>query len=79
MAIPPISSSTLQGIQRGFQGIRRNAGEIASAHTMTAKFPTKDLIRSMVELNVNSHHTAASVKAFQAADQMIGSLLDVKA
>ncbi|MES9845235.1 MAG: hypothetical protein ABW162_17075 [Candidatus Sedimenticola sp. PURPLELP] len=79
MAIPPISSSTLQGIQRGFQGIRRNAAEIASARQMTAKFPTKDLVRSMVELNANSHHTTASIKAFKAADQMIGSLLDVKA
>ncbi|MES9938656.1 MAG: hypothetical protein ABW082_16680 [Sedimenticola sp.] len=79
MAITPISSSTLQGIQRGFQGIRRNASEIASARQMSSKFPTKDLVRSMVELQSNSHHTAASVKAFKAHDQMIGQLLDVKA
>ncbi|MES9938683.1 MAG: hypothetical protein ABW153_19725, partial [Sedimenticola sp.] len=61
MAITPISSSTLQGTQRGFQGIRRNASEIASARQMSSKFPTKDLVRSMVELQSNSHHTAASV------------------
>ncbi|MET0047796.1 MAG: hypothetical protein ABW066_08435 [Sedimenticola sp.] len=46
---------------------------------MSSKFPTKDLVRSMVELQSNSHHTAASVKAFKAHDQMIGQLLDVKA
>lgn len=79
MAIPPISSTALLGIQRGLQGMRRNAAEIASAGQMEASFPTKDLVHSMVELHQNELHTAASVKAFKTADRMIGSLLDVKA
>jgi hypothetical protein len=79
MALSPLSNTALQGIQRGLQDMRRNAAEIASPPQMSAKFPTKDMVRAMVELQANSQYTAASVKAFKTADEMIGSLLDVKA
>ena len=80
MAINSINNSALKGIQRGLQGMRRNAAEIASENTFTpAKIPTKDLVRAMVELHQNSQQTSVSVKAFKAADQMMGSLLDIKA
>ncbi|MCP4995450.1 MAG: hypothetical protein GY934_16980 [Gammaproteobacteria bacterium] len=79
MAIPPISNTALQGIQRGLQGIRKNASEIASTRNVTEQFPSKNMVREMVELHQNSNQTAASVKAFKAMDQAIGSLLDIKA
>jgi hypothetical protein len=80
MVIGSVSQTSLQGIQRGLEGLRRNATEIASARTMrSASVPSKDLTRSIVELDQHSLQTSASVKAFRAADQMIGSLLDVKA
>jgi len=79
MTINSISNTALQGIQRGLKGIRKNAAEVASAPHMTNKFPTKSLVRSMVELNQSATHTQASVKAFKTSDQMIGSLLDIKA
>jgi len=79
MAITPLSNSALLGIRRGIQGLRKSAAEIASSDNLEAKFPTKDLVRSMVELRQHELHTAASVKAFQTSDRMIGSLLDVKA
>lgn len=80
MAINSINSTAFKGIQRGLQGMRRNAAEIASANTLTpAKFPTKDLVRAMVELHQNSQQINVSVKALKAADQMLGSLLDIKA
>ena len=79
MAIDSISSTALQGIQRGLKGIRRNASEIASAAPATNKFPTKNTVRAMVELNQNASHTQASIKAFQTSNQIIGSILDIKA
>lgn len=79
MAITPISDTALQGIQRGLRQMRRNATEIASAGQLTAKTPTKDAVRALVELHQSSLQTSASVKAFKTADTLIGSLLDVKA
>jgi len=79
MAINSISNTALQGIQRGLKGIRNSAAEIASASQTSNTFPAKNTVRAMVELNQNAAHTQASVKAFQTADQIIGSLLDTRA
>ncbi len=80
MMIKSISGSALQGIQRGLQGIRRNAGEIASARQMRGTTAdTVDLTRALVEMKQTSYQTTASVKVLRTADQMIGTLLDVKA
>ena len=80
MIIKSISGSALQGIQRGLQGMRRNAGEIASARQMRGSTAdTVDLTRALVEMKQISYQTTASVKALRTADQMIGTLLDVKA
>jgi hypothetical protein len=79
MAINPITGTALQGIQRGLQGVRRSAAEIASQKGMSSKFPHKDMVRSMVELHQSTQQVSTSVKAFKAADQAIGKLLDVKA
>ncbi|AKH21425.1 hypothetical protein [Sedimenticola thiotaurini] len=79
MAINPISDTALQGIQRGMRQMRRNAASIASASQMTAKTPTKDAVRALVELHQSSLQTSASVKAFKTSDTLVGSLLDVKA
>ena len=79
MAITPIKGTTLQGIQRGLQGIRANAAEIARPHHASNSIPAKDSVRAMVELHQNARQATASVKVFSAAEQMIGSLLDIKA
>lgn len=80
MIIKSINGSALQGIQRGLQGIRRNAGEIASARQMRGSTSdTVDLTRALVEMKQASSQTTASVKVLRTADQMIGTLLDVKA
>lgn len=79
MAINPISDTALQGIQRGMRQLRRSAADIAGADQFTAKMPTKDAVRALVELHQSSLQTSASVKAFETSDALIGSLLDVKA
>jgi hypothetical protein len=80
MVIKSVSNSTLQGIQRGLQGLRRNAAEIASANQMrsTSAAP-KDLARSLVELKQHELQTSASIEAFRTESELIGHLLDVKA
>lgn len=79
MAINSVTETALQGIQRGMRNMRRNAAQIAGGQQTTSKVPSKDGVRSMVELRQNSHNVAASIKVLQTAHQMIGSLLDVKA
>lgn len=79
MAINSITGTALQGIQRGLQGLRRNASEIASAQNMNSGTPNKDLTRSLVELHQNELYTTINVKTLKTADQVIGTLLDIKA
>lgn len=79
MAINSITGTALQGIQRGLQGLRRNASEIASAQNMNPATPSKDLTRSLVELHQNELYTTINIKTLKTADQVIGTLLDVKA
>ena len=75
MAINSIMGPALQGIHRGFQGMRRVASEIASTQQTTQTKPT-DLSRAMVEMKLHANQTKASVKALQAADNLLGTLLD---
>ena len=80
MVIKSVSGSALQGIQRGLQGVRRNAAEIASAHHMRSSTAApKDLTRSLVELKQHQLITSASVEAFRTENEIIETLLDVKA
>ncbi len=79
MAINSATSSALLGIQRGVQGIRRNASNIASAQNLSGQGPTKDITRSLVEMHENKLYTAANVNTLKTMDQVIGTLLDIKA
>ena len=83
--ISPIAGNALAGIQRGMDGLRENAAEIASADRMNA--PTagepvdtvRDVAQPLVESRQNARQVEASVKVLEAENQAIGSLLDVKA
>ncbi len=79
MAINSVTNTALQGIQRGLQGLRRNASNIASASNLSGQGSTKDITRSLVEMHENKLYTIASVKTLKTADQVIGTLLDIKA
>jgi len=79
MAINSVTNTALQGIQRGLQGLRRNASSIASASNLSGQGPTKDITRSLVEMHENKLHTVASARTLKTADQVIGTLLDIKA
>jgi hypothetical protein len=75
MAINSIMGSAMQGIEKGFQGMRRVASEIASTQQTTQSKPT-DLSRAMVEMKQHANQTKASTKVLKAADDMLGTLID---
>ena len=83
--ITPTANNALLGIQRGMNGLRENAAEIASAGNFnrpepgTATNPVRDIAEPLVESRQNARQVEASVKVLEAENQAIGTLLDVKA
>ncbi len=75
MAIHSITGPAIQGIQKGLQGMRRVASEIASTQQTTQANPT-DLSRAMVEMKQHATQTKASTKVLKAADDLLGTLID---
>ncbi|MCU7906950.1 MAG: hydrolase [Candidatus Thiodiazotropha sp. (ex Epidulcina cf. delphinae)] len=75
MGINSITGSALQGIQKGFQGMRRLASEVAGTQQTNRAKPT-DLSRAMVELKQHANQTKAQVKTLKTANDMLGTLFD---
>ena len=63
----------IAGINNGLAGMRRNASDIARGGELS------DTTRTLVDLRANQRQVEASVKVVEAADAMLGSLLDVRA
>lgn len=77
MAISSILNSGLQGINSGLDNLRKDAQAIASATTQRDE-NTSDIADSLVDMNINQRNTEASVKVVKAADEVLGTLLDIK-
>ena len=73
--VDSVTSNALQGIQRAQNGMQRNASQIARS----SQPGQQDITRSLVELNLHKNAGLASIKVLKAADEILGSLLDVKA
>ena len=78
MAIAPIGTSSLHGIQRGMQGLRRAAVKVAQQSTQPDT-ASGDFARSMVEMKQHALQAKASTRALKAYNDNMGSLLDIKA
>jgi flagellar hook protein FlgE len=78
MSGPINFDSGLTGIRKGLDGIQKTASQIASKETMEGDSP-HDLAESMVNLKVNKNQVSASAQVVKATDQMLGTLLDIKA
>ncbi len=70
-------SNSLSGIQKGLEGAKRNAAEIASKDQFTQQDPSS-LAKSMVELKGNTLQVKASAKAFEIISDAIGSIINIK-
>ena len=71
-------NSGILGIQRGMDGLRRDAAEIASANTHQADSP-RDMAAPLVSMIENKAQVAISAQVVKAIDETLGSLLDVMA
>ncbi len=74
MHIPALQTG-IAGINNGLDGLRRNASEIARATSGDGT----DSARALVDLRADQRQVEASVRVVKAADEMLGSLLDVQA
>ena len=78
-SIPAIHTG-IQGIQRGMDDLRQNAQKIASASVHQDQGPAVGQITdALVNLKLNELQVDASAEVVQAASDMIGTLLDIKA
>ncbi len=78
MSAPISLSSGLHGIRTGLEGLQRTASQIASKDAFETG-STSDLAKSMINLKLYTNQVDASAQVVKATDQMIGTLLDIKA
>jgi len=78
MTGPVNFSSGLNGIRVGLDGMQKTASEIASKDAMDSNGP-HELAESMVDIEIYRNQVGASAQVVKAFDQMIGTLLDIKA
>ncbi len=76
MAIAPIPNTALQGLQRGIQGVRRSASEIARVEPTGSN---GDFSREIVEMKQHANQARASSRAVKAYNETLGTLLDIRA
>ena len=74
----PALQSALLGIQRGLEGVNKNASQIASAKQMDAENPA-DEAKPLVEMLENRNQVEASAKVLKTVSDTIGTLNDTKA
>jgi hypothetical protein len=79
---PSTVSSTLavglQGVQNGIGIANQAAADIARAGTEGADLNVADLATSLVELKVGEQLAKASAAVVRSADEMLGSLIDIR-
>lgn len=72
MSIDSIAALGQLGIQKGVQGVRTSTSQIAGAGTTAST----DMTAALVALKPHELQVAASAKVIEAADDMLGALLD---
>lgn len=74
----PALSSGVMGIQKGLDGLDRDAAQIANARQLQ-KDSTADLAKPLTNLTLDKLQVAVSAKVVKTADETLGTLLDVLA
>jgi len=78
MGVLSIQSSAVQGIQRGLDGMRKSAAEIASADQLNHAGQETDLAGALINLQQNKVQVQASAKVVSTMDEVIGTLIDTR-
>ena len=81
MSSIPAFNSGLQSIQKGMNGLKQNAHEIASSKSgVSADNPgVNDVTDSLVDMKINKLQVEMGAKIIQASSDMLGTLIDIKA
>lgn len=79
MGVLSVQSEAVQGIQRGLDGLRKNASEIASADQLNKAGQGSNLEGSLLNLEQNKVQAQASAKVVSAIDEVVGSIIDIRA
>jgi hypothetical protein len=79
MSVISVQSSAVIDIQRGLDGIRRNAAEIASADQLNNAGQETDLASSLVDMQQNKVQVQASAEVVSALDEVLGTIIDTRA
>ena len=76
MGVLSVQSSAVLGIQRGLDGMRKDAADIASADQLNNAGQETDLVDSLVSLKQNQVQVQASAKVVSALDEVMGTIID---
>lgn len=77
MAIGSVMSSGALGIQRGMQGLDRNAAEIASASVRQQSAVADNVTAQLLDSLQNRTQVEASTKVVQAGSDTLGTIIDL--
>ena len=75
MSTLPAIQSAIAGVQSGLQSINNNSAKIANASSPASN---GDITEPLVNLLRDEQQVKASAKVIEAADSMLGSILDIK-
>ena len=78
MSIDSVSAVGLRGLQKGLQGVQTSAAQIAGA-TQASTSDASAMTAALIALKQHELQVAAAAETIKAADEMIGSLIDVLA
>jgi len=76
--VDSLNNTALSGVQKGLAGFQKNSGQIAGA-VISESANEKLLITAVVDLKINETQVAASMKVLSASEELIGTILDIKA
>ena len=82
MSSIPAFDSGLQSIQKGMNGLNKNAHEIANAKSgvTSADNPgVNDVTEPLIDMKMNKLQVEMGAKVVQASSDMLGTLIDIKA
>lgn len=79
MGVLSVQSSAVLGIQRGLDGMRKDAADIASADQLNNAGQETSLVESLVSLKQNQMQVQASAKVVSALDEVLGTVIDTVA
>jgi len=79
MGVLSVQSEAVQGIQRGLDGLRKNASEIASADQLDKAGKGSNLEGSLLDMQQNKTQVQASAKVVSAIDEVVGTIIDIRA